>query len=72
VINGTIAADQDESADDDPDRADGSRPAARGQARVVIITDAHPPADGGGTAAPSVPAQRESEEREPEERQPGE
>jgi hypothetical protein len=71
VINGTIAADQDEPGDD-ADRAGGSRPSARGQARVVIITDAHPPADGGGTAAPSVPAQRESGEREPEERQPGE
>ncbi|HEY7271938.1 MAG TPA: polysaccharide biosynthesis tyrosine autokinase [Actinoplanes sp.] len=67
VINGTIAADQDEPGDGEPDQAGGSRPSARGQARVVIITDAHPPADGTGTAAPSVPAQRD-----PEERQPGE
>jgi capsular exopolysaccharide synthesis family protein len=68
VINGTIAADQDDDGDSGPEEVgSGSRPSARGQARVVIITDAHPPANGDGDAAPAVPTQRE-----PEERQPGE
>jgi hypothetical protein len=60
VINGTIAADQDDPGDGEPDRAGESRPSARGQARVVIITDAHPPANGKS----SLPAQRSSGEEQ--------
>lgn len=58
VINGTITTDQENDADGDSEL---HRPAARGQARVVIITDAHPPADG----AASVPVQRSPDEEQP-------
>jgi capsular exopolysaccharide synthesis family protein len=58
VINGTLTTDQENDADGD---SEPHRPAARGQARVVIITDAHPPADG----AASAPVQRSSDEEQP-------
>jgi capsular exopolysaccharide synthesis family protein len=58
VINGTITTDQEDDADGD---SEPHRPPARGQARVVIITDAHPPADRTG----SVPVQRSSDEEQP-------
>ena len=69
VITGTIKADDQPDGDDaGPDRTEDSQPSARGQARVVIITDAHPPAKGESAETPSVPAQREPDE----EQQPGE
>jgi hypothetical protein len=58
VINGTITTDQEDDADGD---SEPHQPPARGQARVVIITDAHPPADG----AASAPVQRSSDEEQP-------
>jgi capsular exopolysaccharide synthesis family protein len=70
VINGSISADQDDDGDGegDADPSSGPRPPARGQARVVVITDAHLPTDGDRPATPSVPAQREPDGKQ----QPGE
>jgi hypothetical protein len=66
VVQSTFVSDTDDDSDDE-DR--DSRFAARGQARVVVITDARP----AGDAAGSVPAQRPSDdERADEEQHSGE
>jgi hypothetical protein len=54
VVQSTFVSDTDND-DNDGDEAGDSRFAARGQARVVVITDARP-------AAGSVPAPRASDD----------
>jgi capsular exopolysaccharide synthesis family protein len=62
VFRSTVTTDSDDGSDDADDQARANRFAARGQARVVVITDAKPAADEGD--AGSVPAPRVSDEDE--------
>jgi capsular exopolysaccharide synthesis family protein len=67
VVNGTITAGQDDVDEQDPatERAGGGTTPARGQAHIVSITDAQPPAN---TDKPSesrhLPAQRDPRGRQ--------
>jgi capsular exopolysaccharide synthesis family protein len=54
VVNGTVTTGRDDDEDDPATELAGGTP-ARGQARVVIITDAQPPAAGAPAAPEPVP-----------------
>jgi capsular exopolysaccharide synthesis family protein len=56
VVNGTVTTGRDEDDEDDPATEWAGGTPARGQARVVIITDAQPPATSGPAAPAPAPA----------------
>jgi capsular exopolysaccharide synthesis family protein len=80
VVQATIVSDEEIEPDADPE-SPRPRPAARGQARVVSITDAKPAADSARPEPPNLPAQRTPRKDQPapdgppdnaDEMQPGE